>query len=201
MKGIKLLLILSLGAMASGCAVRSVYVKPDFEQVDRQNLKRVLVSATPIPGQPAKAAELLASMSRRHINQHKDYLAVDYEVLKDAAKWKALCKVQEDDEPVHGVVRVMVAKLLADGGDLTVDLTADLQRCDSGALVWKVEADLTNDQKDEDLKELANVYRKEFGALADSLAAPFFLVIRAAFDSLPSPVLTDEETMEKIELE
>jgi probable lipoprotein (TIGR04455 family) len=98
-------------------------------------------------------------------------------------------------------VRVMVAKLKSQGGDLSVDMTADLQRCDSGALVWKVEIDDTNEQKNADLKELANVYRREFGAVADALAAPFFVVLKQAFDSLPSPVLTDEETMEKIELE
>ena len=190
MKGLKLLLVLCLGvAGASGCAVRSVYVKPDFEQTDKKQVKRLVVSATPIPGQPAKAAELLASMTRRHINQHKDYLAVEYEVLDKAQGWKKLCA-----DEIHGVVRVMVAKLLSDGGDLTVDMTADLQRCDSSALVWKVEIDDTNEQRNEDLKELASVYRREFGAVADALAAPFFVVI-------PSPVLTDEETMEKIELE
>ncbi len=196
MRPLKLLLLFCLGLWASGCAVRSVYVKPDFQAKERHDLKRLVVSATPIPGQPARAAELLASMSRSHVNQHKDYLAVDYKVLKQSSAWKALC-----EEEVHGVVRVMVAKLKSAGGDLTVDMTADLQRCDSGVLVWKVEIDDTNEQKNEDLKELASVYRREFGKVADALAAPFFVLIKAAFESLPSPVLTDEETMEKIEME
>lgn len=190
------LLLAALGLFAPGCAVRSVYVKPDFEQKDKNEVKRLAVGATPIPGQQEKAAELLARMARRHINMHKDYLATEEQVLKDPAGWRDLC-----GEEIHGVVRVMVARLLSEGGDLTVDMTADLQRCDSSALVWKVEIDDTNEQKNEDLKELAGVYRREFGEVADALAAPFFVLLKTAFDSLPSPVLTDEETMEKIELE
>lgn len=191
-----LLILLVLGVSAPGCAVRSVYVKPDFEKTDKLQVKRLAVGATPIAGQPAKAAELLARMTLRHVNMHKDYIAVEDQALPTADGWKALC-----GEQIHGVVRVMVAKLKSEGGDLSVDMTADLQRCDSGALVWKVEINDTNQQKNADLKELANVYRREFGAVADALAAPFFVVLKQAFDSLPSPVLTDEETMEKIELE
>ena len=193
---IALLTLLALGLCAPGCAVRSVYVTPGFDLKDKNEVKRLAVGATPIPGQPARAAELLARMALRHVNQHKDYIAVDDQVLKAASGWKALC-----GDEIHGVVRVMVARLKSRGGDLTVDMTADLQRCDSGALVWKVEIDDTNEQNNEDLKELASVYRREFGQVADALAAPFFVLLKQAFDSLPSPVLTDEETMEKIELE
>ena len=38
-------------------------------------------------------------------------------------------------------------------------------------------------------------------AAAEEYAAPFFIITQAAFESLPSPKLTDEETMEKIELD
>jgi len=188
--------LITASLFASGCAVRSVYVKPDFERTDKLEVKRLAVGATPIPGQPEKAAELLARMALRHINMHKDYLATEEAVLASPALWRKLCSGE-----IHGVVRVMVAKLLSEDGDLTVDMTADLQRCDSSALVWKVEIDKTSEQKDEDLKELASVYRREFGEVADALAAPFFILLKLAFESLPSPVLTDEETMEKIELE
>ena len=73
--------LITASLFASACAVRSVYVKPDFERTDKLEVKRLAVGATPIPGQPEKAAELLARMALRHINMHKDYLATEEAVL------------------------------------------------------------------------------------------------------------------------
>ena len=206
--------LLTTAALGTGCAVRSTYVKPDFSTVDRLDLKRVAVVATPIPNEQPRAAELLARMSRRFINQHKDYLAVSDGVLSEAGAWKTLCKpataasqpaTQPTSQParprLHGVVRVMVKSIHHDAGDLTVDMVVDLRRCDTGVLVWKVEIDDTNEKKDEDLSKLAGVYKAEFGQAAEQYAAPFFIVVKTAFDSLPSPKLTEEETMEKIEMD
>ncbi len=206
--------LLGVAALGSGCAVRSTYVKPDFPTVDRLDLKRVAVVATPIPGESPRASELLARMSRRFIHQHKDYLAVSDGVLQTAGAWQQLCKPakaasQPTSQPasqpaapgLHGVVRVMVKTIHHDAGDLTVDMVVDLRRCDTGVLVWKVEIDDTNETKDDDLSKLAEVYKEEFGPVAEKYAAPLFVVVKTAFDSLPSPKLTEEETMEKIEMD
>ena len=213
-----LLLVMALW-FCGGCAVRSTYIKPDFPTVDRLNLKRIAVVATPLSGAPPRAAALLARMSRRFIHQHKDYLAVSDAVLQDPGAWKQLCAppqppasapasqpaADEQDEdaprPLHGVVRVMVSKIQQDAENLTVEMVVDLRRCDSGVVVWRVEINDTNDKKDEDLSKLAAVYKEEFGQLAQQFAAPFFIVVKAAFDSLPSPKLTEAETMEKIEMD
>ena len=207
-------MLLVTAALCSGCAVRSTYIKPDFPRVDRLDLKRIAVVATPLKEAPPKTAELLARMSRRFIHQHKDYLAVSDGVLQDPKAWKQLCTPNKDANAsspparqptatsgLHGVVRVMVSSIKQDAEDLTVDLVVDLRRCDTGVLVWKVEIDDTNEKKDEDLSKLAGVYKAEFGQAAEQYAAPFFIVVKTAFDSLPSPKLTEEETMEKIEMD
>jgi len=188
--------LLSAAAFSSGCAVRSVYVKPDFEKVDRLNLKRVAVAATPLSQAPPRVAHLLARIARRYIHQHKDYLVLGDTVIKQAARYKSLCK-----DGIQGVVRVMVEAMEQDSDHLTVEMAADLLRCDSGAVVWRVEIRDRNEQRDDDLKELAGVYLREFGAVATKYAAPLFIVVKAAFESLPSPQLTDEETMEKISMD
>jgi probable lipoprotein (TIGR04455 family) len=191
------LALLALCALGSGCAVRSVYVKPDFEQTDRQTLKRVAVAATPLPGAPAETASLLARIARRYVHQHKDYLATGDQALAQAGAWRALC----NQDGLHGVLRVMVKTLEDRGSKLTLEMTADLLRCDSGVTVWRVEIRDTNDTQDTDLKELAGVYAREFGELARRYAAPLFIAVKTGFDSLPSPVLDDEETMEKISMD
>ena len=214
MRNVTIMLLLT-AALCSGCAVRSSYIKPDFPGVDRLDLKRIAVVATPLKGAPPKTAELLARISRRFIHQHKDYLAVSDGVLQDAKTWQQLCAPKKDanastsqpsSQPasaskLHGVVRVMVKSIKQDAEDLTVDMVVDLRRCDSGVLVWKVEIDDTNEKKDEDLSKLAGVYKEEFGRAAEQYAAPFFIVVKTAFESLPSPKLTEEETMEKIEMD
>ncbi len=181
---------------SSGCAVRSVYVKPDFERTDRLTLKRVFVAATPLEGAPQEAARLLARMAHRHVHQHKDYLVAGDGVLARPEAYRERCA-----EGLQGVVRVMVRSMKAGAQELTLDMSADLLRCDTGATVWRVEIRDTNDQRDADLKELAGVYAREFGEVARQYAAPFFIVVKAAFASLPSPKLTDEETMEKISMD
>jgi len=188
------LMLLSLG---SGCAVRSVYVKPDFGSTDRLTLKRIVATATPLPGAPREAAALLARMARRHVHQHKDYLVLGDQVLPRADGWRKLC----DADGVQGVVRVMVNRVEQRGGDLTLDMGADLRRCDNGMTIWRVKIKDTNEQQDADLKELSGVYEREFGEVARRYAAPLFIAVKTAFESLPSPKLTDEETMEKISMD
>ncbi|MCA9672159.1 MAG: MXAN_6521/LA_1396 family lipoprotein [Myxococcales bacterium] len=185
-----------LAAGASGCAVKSVYVKPDFAKVDKFNLKRIAVVATPLKSAPEVAAKLLARIARRYVLQHKDWLALREGVLAKPDDWKSECK-----DKARGVLRVMVRTLREDKSDLFVDAVADLRRCDTGALIWRVEIRDTNEKKDDDLSKLAAVYKDEFGDTAKKYAAPFFVVVKTAFDSLPSPKLTEAETMEKIELE
>lgn len=194
-----LLFCLAAVTLSSGCAVRSSYVKPDFDRTDRLTLKRLSVGATPLAGAPKNAAALLARMSRRFIHMRKDYIVVHDGELKDAAAWKELC--DDEDNEVQGVVRVMMRHIEQDDDDLSVDMVVDLLRCDSKALVWKVELSDTNEKGDEDLSQLAKVYKREFGDAAETYAGPFFIAVQAAFDSLPSPTLTDEETMEKISMD
>jgi len=191
-----LLALLALGLLGGGCAVRFQYVRPDFARVDAHSLKRVVVVATPLSGAPPRAAALLARMAARYVQQHKDYLVMDDTTIPTAGAWKQAC-----GQEIHGVVRVMMARILQEGDDLTLDMSADLRRCKDGVVVWSVAIRDTNEMGDEDLTQLARVYEREFGAAARRYAGPFFIAVQTAFESLPSPVLTDEETLEKISME
>jgi probable lipoprotein (TIGR04455 family) len=187
-----LILLLALG----GCAVRSVFVKPDYATTERLTLKRIGVYATPLRNAPPQAAQLLARIARRYILQHKDYLAQRDGVIETSASWRGKC-----DQPVHGIVTVAVNALKLTEKSLTLDASMTLRRCTTGTTIWRVEIRDTNDRQDADLAQLAKVYRAEFGEVADSYAAPFFIAIKSAFKSMPSPQLTEEEVMEKISLD
>ena len=68
-------------------------------------------------------------------------------------------------------------------------------------VVWRVTFKGTNEMGDEDLSELDKVYKREFGEAAERFAGPFFIAVKSTFESLPSPKLTDEETLEKISMD
>jgi probable lipoprotein (TIGR04455 family) len=196
MRRAPLALLPSLVALlGTGCVVKSVYVKPDFSATDRLTLKRLSVHATAVPGTPSptQAGALLARIARRYVHEHKDYIVVGDGALEGAERWRSRCAGK-----VQGVVRILATKIVEDARKLSLDFSADLLRCDTGATVWRVVIRDRHRKSDDDLRELASVYKREFGAIAESLAAPFFVAVKAAFESLPSPQLTDEETMEKI---
>jgi probable lipoprotein (TIGR04455 family) len=53
---------------------------------------------------------------------------------------------------------------------------------------------------DEDLQQLVGVYKNQLGDPAKKYAAPLFALLKDLLEELPSPELTDDEVLEKIEL-
>lgn len=178
-----------------GCTV-CAYVKPDFAKTDRHTLKRVGVYVTRTDAAPLKAYQLLARMTRRSMLQYKDYLAAAEGLLYGADRWQSKCS-----EDLDGVVSVEVEEIADLGKEIAFTATFILRRCKDGVVVWKADGRTVSETNDADLAELAKVYRAEYGQIAERLAAPFFVLVKAAIATLPSPKLNDEEIMEKIALD
>ena len=53
----------------------------------------------------------------------------------------------------------------------------------------------------EDLRNMTAVYREKYGKIADVYAAPVFTLVQDLIKTMPDPALSDDEEMEKIELE
>lgn len=87
------------------------------------------------------------------------------------------------------------------GTEIKLHLVAELHSCQTGALLWRTDGSEGNPTADEDLVELTKSYVANLGEEVNSYAAPAFLVLRDMLDALPDVVLTDDEVMEKIELE
>lgn len=182
-----LLAALAVALLGAGCAVTST-VREDYEQTDKKTLKRIGVYAPRAPaGAPAVVRTLAERISKRYVNQHKDYLIL--------ATGKA------HPPGVDGMLLIEMRSLARDGSDVDVELTARLLRAKTGVEVWRAEASKSVESDDEDLMNLVAQYKKELGPAAEPYAAPLFVVLKKVYDTMPTPALTDEDILEKISLE
>jgi probable lipoprotein (TIGR04455 family) len=91
----------------------------------------------------------------------------------------------------------------ADAAEEHVDLeiTGELRRCSDKSVVWSATAHASGKSRNRSLKNLVQNYVEKHGNQAEVYAAPAFKVIEAIVEAMPNPELTEDELMEKIDLE
>ncbi len=184
-------------ALTSACsAVKQVRLRDDYVQVDQTRTKRLLVVTAPLPEGGEKVAELWSLIAQRYTNLHRDFL-----VKKGTTAPAPLADVKERcGEGIEGVLWLR-PELRRAGSGVEAAVDAQLLRCSDGAEVWGAKAAGSFDSKDPHLAETTEQYVAKFGEEVRPYVAPTFLLLRATLDTLPKPVLTEEDVAEKIELE
>lgn len=177
---------------AAGCAIKSTYLRPDYEQSYRKTLKRIVIEVDVPEGVPDVAAELAGRIARRYVNMRKNYLVLrnGRSPLPPAAKTGA-----------DGVLALDFSRLAPADGDIDIALEARLTDARGATVIWAVEAEREGEAADEDLSKLAGRYRKELGPAAEPYVAPMFVLLKTVLDRLPDPELDDDDIAAKIELE
>ena len=198
-----LLLLVSLALPACG-TVQSTWVRDDFAQVDAKQTKRLAVTATVdavglATESTQAAAQLWAQMTRRYANQHRDFIVRAALTQPDQLARDKACATGTADKPMHGLLTV-VGKQEQQGEQVRVQVAATLLRCSDGAQVWRAEGAHTFASVDATVAELTTYYSGLLGPAVQAYVAPVFHLLRAVLETLPRPELTDDETMEKIEL-
>jgi len=186
-----LALLITLPACSS---VQESYLHPDYERVDRNSLKRVRIYAESPSGAPAAVADLMGRMAREYVNQKKNYLIVGIEPAPNPPA------VPIVEEPLDGLIYLRPTRVTKDGDDVHMEIMAMLFR-KSGEKVWYALARDTEAAKNEDLEKMTGVWVRRVGEAVRPYVAPLFVLYKDLFESLPSPVLTEGEEWEKIELE
>ena len=110
-------------------------------------------------------------------------------------------EIQKLASKLDGVLILRLRVVSRDDEEVDLGLTARLVRARDGVEVWRADASDDFESADEDLEKLTATYRGRYGDTADAFVAPLFLLFRDAFESLPSPMLDEEDVLEKIELE
>jgi probable lipoprotein (TIGR04455 family) len=193
----RFVLVLSLAVLAGCATVKSSFTRPDYEQVDKQRVKRLVVVTAPLPDGKQAVGDMWSLIARQYVNQNRDFLVKEHatrpEVL-DTAGLKGLCV-----EGIEGVLLLVPQVKLTKGG-ADVAVRARLMRCADGEDVWNVEAAGGWDSQDEKFRERAAQYVQQFGAEVEPYVVPSYKLLQATLDALPNPQLNDQDIDEKIEL-
>ena len=84
---------------------------------------------------------------------------------------------------------------------MSLTVIGTLYRCSDGAILWRVEGAADSNPSDSDLQSMSHVYAQKIGPEAARYAAPVFVLLQDLLIELPDVQLSDEEVIEKIELE
>lgn len=173
---------------ACGASVGN-WVREDYASQDQAQVKHLSLQVRGVPADQQRMWYLLA---RRYINQHRNFILRPADLAHDATLGVA-CAGQE------GVLGLDVAQQVGKG-DVALQVQGRMQRCRDGQDVWKgtVRGEWSSDEAT--VSELKVHYIKELGEAIGPFVAPAFLVIKALVATLPQPVLTGDDEMEKIEL-
>lgn len=179
---------------ASGCSVvKHASVRDDFEQVDKRTLLRLKVFTAPLPNQDPEAGEMFSEIARRYTNHHRDFIA------KEGAAGAAL-PADACGEGFDGLLHLS-PRVSREAEGAAVEIEGRLLRCKDGVEVWRAAVAGSWKSEDPTVSTVIEEYSEEYGASVTPLIAPSFHGLRALLDTLPRPVLeNDDDIMEKIEL-
>ncbi len=173
---------------ACGASVGS-WVREDYAAQDQGQVKHLSLQ---VRGLPADQQKLWYLMARRYINQHRNFILRPAELAHEATLGVA-CAGQE------GAMGLEVAQQVR-GAEVALQVGARLQRCRDGQDVWTGQVRGEWSSNDATVAELKKHYIQELGEAIGPFVAPAFLAIKALVATLPQPLLTGDEEMEKIEL-
>jgi probable lipoprotein (TIGR04455 family) len=182
----------------SGCVsfVRSTRLRADYPTVDQKRVKRLVVVTQPLPDGKQPVGELWSKVARDYVNLKRQFMVKQNVALaqmpEDGVKSSTLC-----GENIEGVLWLK-PKMTSKGDGYETELVAQLLRCVDGEEVWATEGGGSFKSVDDNLKEVTNQYVGTFGEEVRPYVAPTFNLLRAALDTLPDPVLNEQDAEEKM---
>jgi probable lipoprotein (TIGR04455 family) len=193
----RLTLMLSLAVLTACATVKNSFTRPDYEQVDKERVKRLAVVTQPLPDGKQAVGELWSLIARQYVNQNRDFLVKSNLALPEPAtpgSLKALCV-----EGIEGVL-LLDPQVKLNKDDVDVAVRARLMRCADSEDVWSAEAAGSWGSRDEKFRERAAQYAQQLAPEVEPYVVPTYKLLQATLDTLPNPKLNDQDVDEKIEL-
>jgi len=192
----RLLAAAALVALASGCAtVRWSRVRSDYDAIDKRQTKRLVIVTHPLPDGKPKVGELWSKVARDYVNLKRQFIIKAF----CSAGGAAFDPRSQCAEGVEGVLWLDPKMTPRDAG-FESQVKASLVRCRDGQEVWAAEAGGTWRSDDEGLKETVKLYSDDLGPEVAPYVVPTWRLLIPTLNTLPDPILNEEEKDEKIEL-
>ncbi len=185
--------VISVTLVSFACtSVHRRFIVKDYTKDPGRMIKRIAIFAEPSP-QNKDLAGLIGAMTRDLIKANRNYLV--YGTLSTEREVVEACKTRD------GVLKMRVDRADAVGEHIDLEITGELCRCSDDSVVWSATASAFGKSQNRSLKNLVQNYAEEHGKQAEVYAAPAFKIIIDLIESMPNPELTEDELMEKIDLE
>ncbi|MSQ81538.1 MAG: hypothetical protein EXR77_01280 [Myxococcales bacterium] len=200
-----LLAAIAVGAQGCGGTLGQTWTVDNYAASDQAQTKRLAVAVTVsthgvTAGATQAVQQLWANVARRYANQHRDFLVRGAVVAASTQTALAMaCGLGTADRPIQGAI-VVVGAQTAVGDGAQVAVQAQLVRCADAKVIWKASGENRFASDDPTVAELTQFYMRELGAGVQPWVAPVFHLLRTVLETMPAPVLSDAETMEKIDL-
>ncbi len=184
-------------SVACGSSLEQRYLQAGYSAAGPAGLKRIAI----VPWAPhsmAPLAGLMAAIAKDRLNLKTDYLV--YKTHNQMRSWSEGCGELEATLFLQALP-IPPEDATGDDDERDLHIRASLFSCKTGALIWWAEAMDTIDIENEDLAQLTSNYITQLGEEVRPYTVPAFILLRDLLDDLPNPKLTDDEIMEKIELD
>jgi len=185
--------VISIMLVFFACSsVRHRFIVEGYKKNPEQMIKRIVIISEPSPQNRGLAA-LISDMTRDLIRTNRNYLV--YGTVSTEREVAEACKTRD------GVLKMSVDRADAVGNHVDLEITGELGRCSDKSVVWNATARASGKSRNRSLKNLVQNYVEKHGNLAEVYAAPAFKIIEDMVETMPNPELTEDELMEKINLE
>jgi probable lipoprotein (TIGR04455 family) len=180
----------------SGCAVvKMARVSPEWERGDRERVKRLLVLTAPHPAADEQVARLWSTLAARQVDLKRNFIIVEKLALPGLQPPPAS---QCDQHPVDAVLWLRPTAVQV-GAGAEVSVEGRLFRCTDGVELWAADAAGSWPSRQQRLQQTIAQYVEEFGPEVEPFVAPSYRLLQATLETLPDPVLTEDDQLEKIE--
>jgi probable lipoprotein (TIGR04455 family) len=173
-------------------SVRHRFIVEGYKKNPGQMIKRIVIISDPFP-QNSNLAGLISAMTRDLIKANRNYLV--YGTVSTEQEVAEACKT------LDGVLKMSVGRADAAGERIDLEITGELRRCSDKSAVWSATARASGKSRNRSLKNLVQNYAEKYGDQAEVYAAPAFKIIEEIVQTVPNPELTEDELMEKIDLD
>ena len=185
--------VISMMLASFACtSVRHRFVVEGYQKNPGQMIKRIVIASDSFP-QDRDLAALISAMTRDLIKANKNYL-----VFGTVATER---EVAEACKTLDGVVKMSVTRADAAGARIDLEITGELLRCSDNSAVWNASGRASGKSRSPSLQNLVQNYVGKYGDHAEVYAAPAFNILRDIVETMPNPELTEDELMEKIDLD
>lgn len=169
--------------------------RDDWTTVDQSKVKRLAVVVQPLPAGQEKPGQLMGQVARRYVNMKREFLVLSYTALAGTFDAKTSCT-----EGLDGLIWLKPT-VTAKGDGFEASVEARLIRCYDGQEAWAADAGGSFPSRDDGLKEVAANYGKELGPEVEAYVPLAMNLLRPVLDTLPKPVLTEDDLTEKMSLD